>query len=48
MKAMIGFVESNGYAQALGLEPTEENWKGYFYAVVLLATTMFQRYLFFD
>ena len=32
MKLMISFVEENGIAAALGLDPEQETWKGYFYA----------------
>ena len=36
MKLMINFVEVNGYAEANGIDSEEENWKGYFYAALLL------------
>ena len=45
MKLMISFVEENGIAAAMGFDPEQETWKGYFYAGLLLSVTMLQTVL---
>ena len=42
MKLLIGYVESNGIN---GSNDSQELWKGYFYAVLLLTITMVQTIL---